>query len=536
MSKTLPPTTPPEALGIEGEPAPPPPASRARRLVIAALIAAAGLAIAYGLGGERPEGAEHYGFASLLPPLVTLVLVFVTREVVSSLFLGIVVGGLVSANYNIVDAYLLPAIGSESYAVILLVYLWCLGGLIGLWTRTGGAQHFAAWAGRHIVHGPRSAKFFAWLMGLVFHQGGTISTILAGTTVRPVTDAERVSHEEVSYIVDSTASPVATVIPLNAWPIYVGGLIVGTTPLFATEQEAIGFFFQAVPFNFYGLLAVLSTLLFALELLPWEGKKMRRARRRARETGELNAPGSRPLTSEELSQLRVPDSYPTGLIDFVLPLGVLIGIAATGVVPHLPTLFSGGLQAFASKISVPIAEAFGLSVLSAIVLALLKGMSLQEAVDGFIDGAKGVTIGAVILGLAVTLGQVSRSLGTAAYVVEQVAGIINPVILPALFMAVTMGIAFSTGTSWGTYAVFLPIAMPLAWAVKPDPFFLTLCFSAVIGGSVYGDQCSPISDTTILSSVATGADLMDHVTTQLPLATAAAAVSMVLYTLLAAFA
>src|SRR5690606_13362799 len=363
-----------------------------------------------------------------------------------------------------------------------------------------------------------------------------ISTILAGTTVRPVTDAERVSHEEVSYIVDSTASPVATVIPLNAWPIYVGGLIVGTTPLFATEQEAIGFFFQAVPFNFYGLLAVLSTLLFALELLPWEGKKMRRARRRARETGELNAPGSRPLTSEELSQLRVPDSYPTGLIDFVLPLGVLIGIAATGVVPHLPTLFSGGLQAFASKISVPIAEAFGLSVLSAIVLALLKGMSRQEAVDGFIDGAKGVTIGAVILGLAVTLGQVSRSLGTAAYVVEQVAGIINPVILPALFMAVTMGIAFSTGTSWGTYAVFLPIAMPLAWAVKPDPFFLTLCLSAVIGGSVYGDQCSPISDTTILSSVATGADLMDHVTTQLPLATVAAGISMVLYTVLAAFA
>ncbi len=529
MSKTMPPTTPPEALGIEGEPAPPPPASRARRLTIAVLVAAAGLAIAYGFGGVRPEGAEHYGFASLLPPLVTLVLVFVTREVVSSLFLGVVVGGLVSTNYNIIDAYLLPAIGSESYAVILLVYLWCLGGLIGLWTRTGGAQHFAIWAGRRIVRGPSSAKFFAWLMGIVFHQGGTISTILAGTTVRPVTDAERISHEEVSYIVDSTASPVATIIPLNAWPIYVGGLIVGTTPLFTTEQEAVSFFFQAVPLNFYGLLAVLATLLFSLEVLPWEGGKMRRARRRARETGELNAPGSRPLTSDELSTLRVPDAYPTGLIDFLLPLGVLIGIAATGVVP---ALLAGDI----SRISVPIAEAFGLSVLSAIALALLKGMSLQDAIDGFIDGAKGVTIGAVILGLAVTLGQVSRSLGTAAYVVELTAGIINPVILPALFMAVTMGIAFSTGTSWGTYAVFLPIAMPLAWAVNPDPFFIALCFAAVVGGSACGDQCSPISDTTILASVATGADLMDHVTTQLPLAAVVAGISMVLYTLLAAFA
>src|SRR5690606_39730143 len=140
------------------------------------------------------------GFASLLPPLVTLVLVFVTREVVSSLFLGIAVGGLVSANYNIIDAYLLPAIGSESYAVILLVYLWCLGGLIGLWTRTGGAQHFAIWAGRRIVRGPRSAKFFAWLMGIVFHQGGTISTILAGITVRPLPDAERASPASCSHL------------------------------------------------------------------------------------------------------------------------------------------------------------------------------------------------------------------------------------------------------------------------------------------------------------------------------------------------
>ncbi|HEX7088535.1 MAG TPA: Na+/H+ antiporter NhaC family protein [Longimicrobiales bacterium] len=530
MSETIPPTTPAEALGIEGKPAPLAPASKRRRMVIGAVITVAAIVIALAFGGERPEGAEHYGVGSVLPALVTLTLVFVTREVVSSLFLGIVVGGLVSANYNIVDAYLLPAIGSESYAIILLVYLWCLGGLIGLWTRTGGAKHFADWAGQRIVRGPRSAAFFAWLMGVVFHQGGTISTILAGTTVRPVTDRERVSHEEVSYIVDSTASPVASIIPLNAWPIYIAGLVVGTTPLFATQQDAISFFFRAVPFNFYALIAVFSTLLFALDLLPWEGRKMRKARLRSRATGELNAPGARPLTSEELTRLRIPRDYPTGLADFLVPLAVLIGVAATGVVP---ALLAGDI----SRIGVPIAEAFGLSVLSAIVLALLKGMSLQDAVDGFIDGAKGVTIGAVILGLAVTLGEVSRSLGTAAYIVELTADALNPVVLPALFMAITMAIAFSTGTSFGTYAVFFPIAMPLAWAVQPnDPFFLTLCFSAVVGGAAWGDQCSPISDTTILSSVATGADLMDHVTTQLPMATAAAGISLVLYTLLAALA
>jgi Na+/H+ antiporter NhaC len=516
---------PPDALGAEGQPTPPPPRSRRRRLVIAVVLAVAFAAAAWLLPGEAGVDREHHGFASVLPALLTLVLVFVTREVVTSLFLGIVVGGLVAGSPNIVDAFLLPAIGSRSYAVILLVYLWCLGGLIGLWTRTGGAQHFAVRASR-LVRGARSAKLFTWLMGLVFHQGGTISTVLAGTTVRPVTDAHRISHEETSYLVDSTASPVATLIPLNAWPIYIGSLVVGTVPLLATEQDAVSFFFRAVPYNFYAIFAVLLTLLFALELLPWEGGKMRRARRRARETGALNAPGAKPLAAAELTELRVPAGYRSGVIDFVMPLGVLIGVAATGVVPGL---LAGDL----SLISVPIEEAFGLAVVTAFVLALLKGMSLQEAVDGFIDGAKGVTIGAIILGLAVTLGFVSRSLGTGAYIVDATAGLFHPVLLPVLFQLITMGIAFSTGTSWGTYAVVFPIAMPLAWAVHPDPAYLTLCFAAVVGGATFGDQCSPISDTTILSSLATGADMMDHVTTQLPLAVTAAGIAAVLYALLA---
>ncbi|MEX0891698.1 MAG: Na+/H+ antiporter NhaC family protein [Gemmatimonadota bacterium] len=519
-----------EAMGMEGQPMPERP-TPAKRLLVAAAVVLAVAVLAWltgpGTTGGPAGDGEHYGFPSILPALLTLILVFVTREVISSLFIGIFVGGVVSGNWNIIDVFLLPSIGSESYAVILLVYLWALGGLIGLWTRTGGAQHFAAWAGGKIVRGPRSAKFFAWLVGMIFHQGGTISTILAGTTVRPVTDAERVSHEEVSYLVDSTASPAATIIPLNAWPLYVAGLVVGTTPLFATEQDAVSFFFRAVPFNFYAIFAVTMTFLFAWEWLPWEGGKMRRARRRARETGQLNAPGSKPIAADELTQLRVPAHYRTGLEDFLVPLGVLIGVALTGVIP-------GVLAGDLSAISVPIAEAFGLSVISAILLALLKGMSVQETVDGFVDGCKGVTIGAIILGLAVTLGAVSRYLGTANYIVELVAGQIPHAILPALFLAIGMAIAFSIGSSWGTYAVLFPIAMPLAYAVNPDPFFMVLCFGATLGGAVFGDQCSPISDTTILSSLATGADVMDHVTTQLPLAWAAASLAALLYTVLAA--
>ncbi|CAN5830225.1 Na+/H+ antiporter NhaC family protein [soil metagenome] len=466
--------------------------------------------------GEPPPEGAHLGFWSVLPALTTLVLVFVTREVISSLFLGIVVAGMVSGQLNIIQDFLIPAIGSEQYALILLVYLWALGGLIGLWTRTGGAIAFAEWAARAIVRGPRSARFFAWLMGIVFQQGGTISTILAGTTVRPVTDRQRISHEELTYVVDSTASPAATVIPFNAWPLYVAGLVVGTIPLFATTEDAVTFFFRSIPFNFYGIFAVLFTLLFSLGWLPWVGGKMRRAMQRARETGELNAPGARPLAAEELTAMRIPAGYRTGIGDFLLPMGTLLGVA---IIPYIVARLLG-LPA-----QVYIAEAFGLAVLVALVLAIAKGLSLLEAIEGFVDGCKGVTIGAIILGLAVTLGYVSRALGTAAYIVEATSGIIQPVLLPAILMGICMAVAFSIGSSWGTYAVVFPIAMPLAWAVNPDPTYISLCFGAVLGGAVFGDQCSPISDTTILSSLACGGDLMDHVTTQLPLALGAASLA-----------
>jgi Na+/H+ antiporter NhaC len=483
----------------------------------AGLLTVLVLLFVFGAGDLPGEGA-HLGVWSVLPALTTLVLVFATREVISSLFIGVAVGGIVSGQINLIDAFLIPAIGSPAYATILLVYLWALGGLIGLWTRTGGARSFAVWAGRGIVRGPRTARFFAWLMGMVFHQGGTISTVLAGTTVRPVTDEQRISHEELTYIVDSTASPVATVIPFNAWPLYVGGLVVGTVPLLATEGDAISFFFRSLPFNFYGIFAVVSTLLFSLGWMPWMSGKMRRAIERARTTGELNAPGAKPVAAEELTEMKIPTGYRGGVDDFLVPMLTLLGVAI------IPFILTG---------SVPIAEAFGLAVLAAFGLALAKGMRLGDAMDGFVDGCKGVTVGAIILGLAVTLGEVSKALGTAAFIVEATTGIIRPALLPAILMGICMTVAFSIGSSWGTYAVVFPIAIPLAYAINPDPTYISVCFGAVLGGAVFGDQCSPISDTTILASLACGGDLMDHVTTQLPLALAAAGLAAIASTLVA---
>jgi Na+/H+ antiporter NhaC len=478
--------------------------------------------------GDIPKQGDHYGFWSVLPPLVAIVLAFWMREVISALFIGIALGGVIAGQLNIVDAFLIPAIGTEDFALILLVYLWSLGGLIGLWTRTGGARKFARWAGKKLVRGPQSAKFFTWLMGLLFHQGGTVSTVLTGATARPISDEQDVAHEELSYVVDSTASPAATLIPFNVWPIYVGGLVAGTIPMFESAQDGISFFFAALPFNFYAIFAVLLTLLFAWERLPgWIlGSKMQAARERSRETGQLDREAASPLAAKELTEMDIPDDYRPGLIDFLGPMAVLLGVA---IIPYVVTYFFLGRT---EEPTLLIAEAFVLTVLAGLGIALAKGMSLQDAIDGFVDGCKGVTIGAIILALAVTLKEVAEAVGTAAYVVAVVGDVITPIALPSLLLVLCLIIAFSTGTSWGTYAVVFPVAIPLTWAVLEDPFFLQLCFAAVMGGAVMGDQCSPISDTTILSSLATGCDLMDHVYTQLPLALLAGGLAAAVYTAL----
>ncbi|WP_020404673.1 Na+/H+ antiporter NhaC family protein [Gracilimonas tropica] len=495
-----------------------------RRIGVGAFIALIIAGVYAGVNEVFPEQNGHYGFWSVMPPVVAIVLAFYTREVVSSLFIGICLGGVISGKLNIVQDFLIPSVGTESFALIIIVYLWALGGLIGIWTRTGGAERFAIWASKKMVRGPQTAKFFTWMMGLIFHQGGTISTVLTGATVRPIADKHKVSHEELAYMVDSTASPAATLIPFNVWPFYVGGLVIGTLPFLETTQQSVSFFFSALPYNFYAIFAILLTLLFAWDKFPFvPGKKMRAAIKRARSCKGLDRPGSSPMAADELTKSAIPENYNSGLIDFFGPIGTLLGVA---IIPYIVSRF---ILDMGENAVLLIAEAFILAVLVGFGIALAKGMKLQEVIDGFIDGCKGVTIGAIILALAVTLKEVADAVGTAPYVVDLVGDVIPAYLLPGLLMVLCMLIAFSTGTSWGTYAVVFPVAIPLAWAVVPDPFFITLCFSAVIGGSVFGDQCSPISDTTILSSLATGCDLMDHVQTQFPLAILAGSLAVIAY-------
>ncbi len=474
------------------------------------------------LNAEAIESQGHFGFLSLLPAVATLAICFATRNVVLALFTGVLFGGAITGKFNIINEFLVPSLGTEKYAQILLVYLWALGGLLGIWNRNGGARRFGEVISQRFVKSRRSALFFSWLMGILFHQGGTISTVLTGTSVKPISDRENVSHEELAYVVDSTASPVATIIPFNVWPIYVAGLITvdSLAPIVTDNESAIGWFLKAIPYNFYGWIAVLFTLLFAFDKLPFTGRAMRKAIKRAKETGALDGPGSQPMLAKELSESSLAPGYTPSLVDFIVPIVVLLCVSI------IPWLVIGSPMVF---------EAFGLALVSAVLLSISRGMSVADAFEGLITGIKGVTIGAIVLGLAVTLGTVSESLGASQFVIQSTAAQIGqaPWLLPGLLMVVCMAVAFSIGSSWGTYAVIFPIALPLAYSISPDPTYFVLNFGAIMGGAVFGDQCSPISDTTILSSLACGSDLMDHVNTQLPMALMAATLAAILSTIIA---
>src|SRR6056297_3129007 len=446
-------------------------------------------------GSERRysllEPTYHFGPWSLLPAAIAIALCLLTREALTALFAGVVTGAFMLGQFDITNAVLLPSLASESAAAILLLYLWLVAGL----------------------------------MGIIFFQGGTISVVLVGTIVKPVADKERVSHEELAYIVDSTASPIASVLAFNAWPTYVQAFIfIPGVAFLATEEERVRFFFQSVPFSFYGILAVVGTLLLSLGITRFAGPGIRAARKRARETGELDAPGAIPMSAKELHASHVPAGYRPQVAEFFVPLALLIAIA---------------VGTFVAMGTPRVNWAFGAALLLSILVALFKGMHLGQVIEGIGDGLKGVVLASVILMLAVTIGGISQEIGAGTYLVQQLGERIPYWALPVALQLMTMIIAFSTGTSWGTYAIAFPLAMPLAWTVgqvqgvaNPE-IYLSICFATVLNGSVYGDQCSPISDTTILSAMTTGCDLMDHVKTQIVPASYAAGLAGMLWTMAA---
>jgi Na+/H+ antiporter NhaC len=469
---------------------------------------------------SRLQLKYHYGPWSLLPALLAIALSLLTRDPLIGLFTGIVAGASMLVDF---DPAGVTSGATPGAAGALVLYLWLLGGLMGLWSRTGAAKAFAEFMTDHFVRGPRSAKLVAWCLGVVFFQGGAISTVLVGTTVKPLTDQHNISHEELAYIVDSTASPIAAVIAFNGWPVYVQALIfVPGASFLATDADRIAFFFNSVPMSFYAILAVLGTLLLSLDITRFCGPGIRRSRLRACNTGQLDAPGATPLSARQLQRLDVPSDYRPHVIEFLLPLTLLIGIAVVS------TAIGGSPQ---------IVLAFASALVLSMAMALIKGMRPRQIMQGFGNGLQGVVVASAVLILAIVLGTLSNAVGGGLYLVMLLSASLPFWIAPLCLQSIAIVTALSTGTSWGTFAIVFPLAMPLAWSIALSQgldntlLFMSVCFAAVLNGSIYGDQCSPISDTTILSSMTTGCDLMDHVKTQIVPASAAAALAAMLWTI-----
>ncbi|WP_428387096.1 Na+/H+ antiporter NhaC family protein [Mucisphaera sp.] len=475
-----------------------------------------------GLRFKEVRVYKHWFLWSLLPAFTAILLCIATQEPLTSLAGGAIAGVLLLGQYNLIDEVLMPTISSESVAEVILLYCGLLGGLVGIWQRGGAALAFAHWAASHIVTGPRSAKFLTWLLGVSFFQGGTVSTVMVGATSRPINDREKVSHEELSYVVDSTASPIAALIPLNAWPAYVQALIfVPGVAFLATPEDRLGFYFSSIFLSFYALFAVIGTLLLCFDKLPFIGRKFKAAMVRARTTGELNRPGSTPLSSKELEESEPPVGFVPSLWSFVIPLGLLITTA---------------IGTYVQTGSPNVTLAFLIAFVVAIVMEMIRGMTVHEVVEGIGLGIKAVVVAALILVTAIMVGNLSKDAGGAAYLVSLLGDRVHYALLPVALLFLTMIISFSTGTSWGTYAVAFPLGMPLAWAIAQgqelgnQELYMMVCFATILNGSLYGDQCSPISDTTVLSATVSGADLMDHVWTQIYPASVAMGLATVCWT------
>ena len=455
-----------------------------------------------------PQEAASYGFASILPPLLAIGLAIRTRQVFLSLAAGIWLGYMILAGWN-------PAVGAadaiegaiatlgDAGNARVIVFTFLIGALIATVEANGGMRGFVRWVEEaRWVTGRRRARIMAWLIGIVIFIESNLTILVAGSVSRPLFDRFKISREKLAYIVDSTSAPVCILIPFNAW----GALVLGIL-----EEQGVAIplavFLVAIPLNLYAVFALALAGFVAFR--NWDLGPMRKAEARTRE-GHLQWEHAVALADPE--EIAPPPAEGVAL----KPRNMLIPVAA--MVVSMPVFMwitgDGSLAQGSGTTSVLWAVLLGLGL--AWVLALgQRSLNLEGLSRVGLKGAGALTGMAVVLWLALSLGQVTRSLGTGVYVAGVVGDTVPLVALIPLVFLVTSGIAFATGSSWGTFAIMLAVAIPLSTALglPPAPFV-----AAVLSGGVFGDHCSPISDTTIIASLASATDHIEHVRTQIPYA------------------
>lgn len=468
-----------------------------------------------------------YGILSLLPPVVAIVLAMLTRNVVISLLLGVFVGATILTDgnpatgvYNTFSNFVIPSLGDEENATIL-IYCGLFGALVALLQRTGGARALADAMARK-VRSARGSQGATFGFGLILFFDDYFNALTVGNVMRPLTDKFKVAREKLAYIVDSTSAPMSLMAPVSTWVVFVMGLIATQYNQLGIDDQTYLTYLKTIPFNFYALGAI--TLVGIVVFTKVKFGPMATAERRATETGQLMTANAAPPSASEITEMKPTEGSSPKIRNLLVPLIVLLLVT--------PSMFliTGGFPD--NSIIEAVSEAEGalsilvaalLAIVTAIIMGLIDGsFKFTEAVETSMSGIKGMVLVYVILILAWSIGSVTEEVGTAQYIVGIVEGLGIESIVYMLVFLVAGIVAFTTGTSYGTFAIMLPIAMPLAMALDIE---MIPAIAAVFSGGIFGDHCSPISDTTILSSAGSAADHIDHVKTQMPYSLTVAAVA-----------
>ena len=482
---------------------------------------------------------SDFGVLSLLPPLVAIILAIWTKRVILALFAGVWIGGVMVSGWNPITGTTQTLdwiVGNaiDDWNVKILLFDFLIGAGVGLIYKSGGA--FAV--GRALVsrvRTSRGASLMGWLLGVLIFFDDYTNTIIVGNTMRPITDRMRVSREMLAYIDDSTAAPVAGLAIVSTWIGYEVGLIGDAFKDLNVDYGAYVAWLHSVPFRFYSILAII--LVFLVAFFHRHYGPMLKAEMRARTEGKVLRDGAKPLMTTEVD-LGMPKEGGSVHV-FIWPILTLIFVTLYGM-----WYTGGGSEAYAEGGLMEVLGnsdsalallwgSFAMVVVAFFLVLAMKQMTVEEAEDAIVRGMKQMVIANTILLLAWSIKSATDAVGTAPYIVDlaKSAGVSGSWV-PLIVFLISMFISFTTGTSWGTFSIMLPIAIPLAYGVTgnvgPEVF---ASIGAVFAGGIFGDHCSPISDTTIMSSMFSGSDHIDHVTTQIPYAVTASSVGIILYIL-----
>ncbi len=467
---------------------------------------------------------EHYGLISIIPPILAILLALKTKNIIVSLFFALYLGAIALADWNPVKAFanLIPNFIYEQVAsdsnMQSITNLCIIGGFVALISASGGAAAFAKTAAKWVKK-KKAAETAMWLGGLFVWFTDSGNSLLVGPIFQPIAEKFKVSREKFAFILDATSSPICALIPIISWGVYIMGLIDVELENLSMEGSSWTLFIEAMPYQFYNILMLV--MVGFLCITQFDFGPMLKAQRRAELEGKTIRDGGVPM--RKTVEVNLPEGVEPKAISVILPLAIML-------VTMFTIFFLNGFPK-ESISGVVIRQGIALGfILGGIVAGVINhrmGIFTAKQIETKVfDGMKDMMYLIVMMILSWSLGSVCSQMGTAYFILEVTEGLLNPAVLPAILFVIGCCMSLATGSSWGTFAILIPIGFPIA-ALMGTPLPVTI--AAVISGGVFGDQCSPISDTTMLASMGSACDHIDHFKTQLPYACTVAAVSAVLY-------